>query len=148
MLGFGGDIMFKEHFGGGFEYNIQPSRENYGPLQSRVSFLDVNGIYEPVIRKRFIIQLQGGIGDSRTTFAYSQSGCVGTAVVCTTSTQPVGSATHFQVHVGAGVQINVTDHIFLRPQFDLHYTPGFTNQWGRNAATDAMVYVGYHWGTN
>ena len=148
FLGFSGDIMFKEHFGAGFEYNVQPSRQNYGPLQSRVSFLDVNGVYEPVIKKRYNIQLQGGIGDARTSFAYSQSGCVGTAVVCSTSTQALGSSTHFQVHVGAGVQINITDHIFVRPQCDLHYIPGFTDQWGRNSVPEATVWVGYHFGSS
>lgn len=146
FLGFGGDIMFKEHFGGGFEYNIQPARQTYGPLQSRVSFIDVNGIYEPVIKKRYTIQLQGGIGDARTSFAYSQSSCVGTAV-CTNSTQAVGNSTHFQVHVGAGVQIAITDHIFVRPQFDLHYVPNFSDQWGRNTVPEATVWVGYHWGS-
>jgi hypothetical protein len=147
FLGFGGDVMFKEHFGVGAEFNVQPARETYGPLQSRVSFFDVNGVYEPIIKKRYNIQIQGGIGDSKTSFAYSSSSCVGTAV-CSNSTQAVGNSTHFQVHAGVGVQINITDHIFLRPQFDLHYTPGFTNQWGSNAATDAMVYLGYHFGSN
>src|SRR5271169_5495513 len=50
FLGFGGDIMFKEHFGAGVEYSVQPSRQDYGPLLSRQSFIDVNGIYEPIIR--------------------------------------------------------------------------------------------------
>ena len=145
FLGFGGDIMFKEHFGAGAEYNVQPSHENYGPLLSRQSFLDVNGIYEPIIRKRAILQIQGGIGDARTSFAYSQSSCVGTAV-CSSSTQAVGNATHFQVHVGAGVQVNITDHIFLRPQFDLHYVPNLTQQFGRNAVPEATIWLGYHFG--
>jgi len=146
FLGFSGDIMFKEKFGAGFEGNFQPSRENYGPLQSRVSFIDVNAIYQPYVSKRATIQLQGGIGDARTSFAFSQSSCVGT-VVCTTGTQPVGNATHFQVHVGVGVQIGITDHLFIRPQFDLHYAPSFDNQWGNNAVPEATVWVGYHFGS-
>ena len=40
----GGDIMFKQHFGGGFNFDFQPTRSDYGPLQYRQSFMDVNGI--------------------------------------------------------------------------------------------------------
>jgi opacity protein-like surface antigen len=146
FLGFGGDIMFKEHFGGGFEYNVQPARQTYGPFQSRVSFIDVNGIYDPIIKKRYTVQLQGGIGAARTSFAYSQSSCVGTAV-CSSSTQALGNSNHFQVHVGAGVQIAITEHVFVRPQFDLHYAPNLTDQFGRNSVPEATVWVGYHWGS-
>ncbi len=145
FLGFSGDIMFKEHFGGGMEFNFQPSHLNYGPLQYRESFLDVNGIYEPIIKKRAIIQIQGGIGDAHTGFQFSQSSCVGTAV-CSTGTQAVGTATHFQVHVGVGVQIAITDHLFLRPQVDLHYVPNLTDQFGRNAVPEYTVWLGYHFG--
>jgi hypothetical protein len=42
----------------------------------------------------------------------------------------VGTANHFQVHTGAGVSLFITDHVFIRPQFDVHYVPGFTGQFG------------------
>jgi opacity protein-like surface antigen len=145
FLGFGGDLMFRQHFGVGAEINVQPTHQDYGPLQSRQTFIDVNGVYEPVTTKRAMLQLQGGIGTAKTSFVFTQTGCVGTAV-CSTSASPVGSATHFQVHFGAGVQIAITDHIFVRPQFDLHYVPGLTDQYGRNAVPEATVWVGYHFG--
>src|SRR5580698_4979780 len=103
FLGFGGDLMLYKHFGVGFQASLQPSRETYGPLSSRQTFYDVNGIYAPITTKRASLQLEGGIGGARTSFAYTQSGCVGTAV-CSTSTEPVGNANHFDVHVGVGVQ--------------------------------------------
>ena len=145
FLGFSGDIMFKEHFGAGAEVNFQPSHLNYGPLQYRETFLDINGIYEPITKKRITPQIQGGIGSARTGFQFSQSSCVGTAV-CSTGTEPVGSATHFQVHVGVGVQIAVTEHIFVRPQVDLHYVPNLTDQFGRNSVPEYTIWVGYHFG--
>ncbi|MBV9771191.1 MAG: outer membrane beta-barrel protein [Bryobacterales bacterium] len=145
FLGFGGDLMLYKHFGVGFEANLQPSRQNYGPLESRQIFYDVNGIYAPISVKRASLQFEGGIGGARTSFAYSQSGCVGTAV-CTTSTEPVGSASHFQVHVGVGVQIFLTSHIFVRPEFDFHYVPGLTNQFGSDAVPEGLVWVGYSFG--
>src|SRR5580700_4285141 len=52
MLGFGGDVMFKEKFGAGIEYSIQPAKQNYGPLQDRQSFYDFNAIYRPIQTKK------------------------------------------------------------------------------------------------
>jgi hypothetical protein len=145
FLGFGGDLMLYKHLGVGFEASVQPSRENYGPLASRQAFYDVNGIYAPISTKRVSLQFQGGIGGARTSFAYTESGCVGTAV-CSTTTEPVGNATHFQVHVGVGVQVFLTSHIFVKPEFDFHYVPGLTNQFGSDAVPEAMVWVGYSFG--
>ncbi len=145
FLGFGGDIMFRERLGMGAEINFQPVHQDYGPLKSRQSFIDVNGIYEPLITKRAIVQLQGGIGSARTSFTISQNACVGTAV-CTNQVSAVGSANHFQIHFGAGLQIALTDRFFIRPQFDLHYVPNFTDQFGSNWAPAATVAVGYHFG--
>jgi len=155
MLGFGGDIMFKEHFGGGFSYDVQPARQTYltgtlaGPLQggqlkSRQSFIDVNGIYEPIINKRFTIQLLGGIGDARTSLAYSATSCP--ANVCSTVNQAFGNANHLDLHVGAGVQVAITEHIFIRPEFDYHYVPNLTDQFSSNSVPSFMVWVGYHFG--
>ena len=53
------------------------------------------------------------------------------------------SAAIFQVHAGAGVQVYLTEHVFIRPQFDLHYVPNFTNQFGSSMAPGAMVWIGY-----
>jgi hypothetical protein len=145
FLGFGGDIMFREHFGAGAEINFQPVHQNYGPLQSRQTFVDINGVYEPLIRKRAIVQLQGGIGSASTSFIFSQRACVGTAV-CTTSASTIGSSTHFQVHFGAGLQIAITDHLFVRPQFDLHYVPNLTQQFSSTMVPEATVWLGYHFG--
>ena len=145
FLGFGGDLMLYKHLGVGFEASLQPSRETYGPLSSRQTFYDVNAIYAPVATKRASLMLEGGVGGARTSFSLTESGCVGTAV-CTTSTEPVGSANHFQVHVGVGVQIFLTEHIFIKPEFDLHYVPGLTNQFGSDAVPEGMLWVGYNFG--
>jgi opacity protein-like surface antigen len=145
FLGFGGDIMFRQHLGVGAEINFQPTHRDYGPFQYRQTFIDVNGIYEPLITKRAIVQLQGGLGSASTGFIISQSGCAGTAV-CSTSTSSVGSYTHFQLHFGAGLQIALTDHFFVRPSFDLHYVPNLTDQFGRNVVPAATIAVGYHFG--
>jgi opacity protein-like surface antigen len=145
FLGFGGDLMLYKHLGVGFEASLQPSKEGYGPLDSRQTFYDVNAIYAPVANKRASLLLEGGVGGARTSFSLTESGCVGTAV-CTTSTEPVGAANHFQVHVGVGVQVFLTEHIYLKPEFDLHYVPGLTNQFGSDAVPEAMLWLGYSFG--
>jgi hypothetical protein len=145
FLGLGGDIMFSKRFGAGFQADIQPARSGYGPLQYRQSFLDANGIYAPIDRKRFVLQLIGGIGDARTSFAVNQSSCIGTAV-CSSQTVPVGNANHLDIHAGVGAQIYLTSHVFVRPQFDYHYVPNFTDQFGSNSVPGASIWVGYSFG--
>ncbi len=145
FLGLGGDLMFQKHFGVGAEVNLQPAQSNYGPLQYRQTFYDVNGIYAPINEKRVALQLQGGIGAARTSFSFSQNSCVGTAV-CSNVSQPVGNANHFQVHVGVGVQFFLTQHLFIRPQFDLHYVPNLTQQFASNAVPEGTVWLGYSFG--
>jgi hypothetical protein len=145
FLGFGGDVMLYKKIGVGAEFQLEPAQKTYGPLQDRQLFYDFNGIYQPIANKRFALRIEGGVGGARTSFAYSQSGCVGTAV-CTTSTEPVGSATHFQVHAGVGLQIYVTEHIFIRPQFDYRYVTNLTQQFNSNSVPAATIWIGYNLG--
>ena len=69
-----------------------------------------------------------------------------TSTVCTTQSQAVGNASHFAVHAGVGLQLFLTDHIFVRPQFDYHYVPNFTQQFASNSVPSATVWVGYSFG--
>ena len=146
FMNLSGDIMLTKRFGAGAGISFRPTKADYGPLQYRQTFIDFNGIYAPITRKRWGVQLLGGIGSARTSFSYSQSSCVGTAV-CTSQSQAVGSTNHFQVHGGVGVEIFLNEHIFVRPQFDLHYVPNFTQQFGSNAAPMTMISVGYSSGS-
>ena len=145
FLGAGGSIMMTKRYGLGFEAAFQPAKSDYSVLQYRQTFYDVNGIFSPLNQKRVKVELQGGLGAARTSFSITQSGCVGTAV-CSSQVQPVGNSNHFQIHAGLGVQLFVTDHIFIRPQFDLHYVPNFTDQFGTNVVPGAMVWLGYSFG--
>lgn len=155
FMGFGGTIMLTKHLGFGGEASLQPVKQNYStvydssgnayPLQSRQIFYDVDAVYAPVNQKKVMVRLVGGVGGASTRFSLTSSSCVGTAV-CQNQTQPFGNANHFQVHAGVGVQYYLTEHIFIRPQFDLHYVPNFTDQFGSNIAPGAMVWIGYSMG--
>lgn len=145
FMTFGGDVMVKKHYGFGANISFQPAKQDYGPIQYRQLFYDFDGIYAPLTAKRVSLRLEGGIGGANTNFSFTQNACVGTAV-CSTSAQSIGSANHFQVHAGVGVQFNVTEHIFIRPQFDYHYVPNFTQQFGSNSVPQGTIYIGYNFG--
>jgi hypothetical protein len=148
FLGFGGDVMLWKHFGLGATASVQPARSNYGPLLYREAFYDFNGIYRPVSTKRVSLELEGGIGGAHTGFGVNESECVST-VVCSSAVEPVGSSNHFDVHAGIGVSLFVTEHIFIRPEFDMHYVPGWggiNNEFNSNAVPMGMVWVGYSFG--
>lgn len=148
FLGFGGDVMLSKRFGIGAAADVQPARSDYGPLLYRQAFYDVNGVFRPVSTKRVALQLEGGIGGAHTGFGVNESECVGT-VVCSSAIEPVGSSNHFDIHAGVGVSIFVTEHIFIRPQFDLHYAPGLgglANTFNSSLVPAGMVWVGYSFG--
>jgi hypothetical protein len=145
FLGIGGDVMLTKRYGFGAQVNVTPAHYNYGPLQYRQTFFAINGIYAPVSTKRAELTALGGIGLAHTSFIINQSGCVGTAV-CSYSNLPVGTSNHFLVHGGVGVSIFVTEHVFIRPQFDIFYVPSFTDQFGSNAVPGGSIWLGYNFG--
>lgn len=147
LMTIGGDVMVTKHFGFGANVSLQPAKQDYGALQYRQLFYDFDGIYAPLVTKRVSLRLEGGAGGANTNFSLSQSSCVGTAV-CSKSAQSIGSASHFQVHAGVGLQFNVTNHIFIRPQFDYHYVPNFKDQFGSNSVPQGTLYIGYNFGEN
>ncbi len=156
FMGFGANLMLWSHFGIGGDVSFQPSKQDYlvfqqqaagqfgDILQSRTTFYDFNGIFQPISTKRAALQLVGGIGGANVKFyekVSSNSSVLGNA----NSTQFFGSSNHFQLHAGIGVQLYATEHVFIRPQFDLHYVTSFS-QYGRNAVPGFMVWVGYSFG--
>jgi hypothetical protein len=156
MIGIGGNLMLWKHFGIGMEAKIQPARKDYlifqqqaagqfgDKLQDRVTLYDFNGIFQPISTKRAAVQLAGGIGGANVKF-YENLSSSSSVLGNSNQTQFFGSSNHFQVHGGIGVQLYLTDHIFLRPQFDVHYVNNFS-QYGRNLVTSEMVWIGYSFG--
>jgi hypothetical protein len=156
-IGVGGDVMLWKKFGIGAEAAFQPAKQTYVNLnasaaasglnslavQSRMTLFDVNGIYQPVNTKRAAFKLEGGIGGANLKFY--ESGSSSSVLGNQNSSQYLASTNHFQVHGGVGVEIYLTDHIFIRPQFDVHYVRNLT-QFGSNLVKTEMVWLGYNWG--
>jgi hypothetical protein len=74
-------------------------------------------------------------------FYYSQQYCDQFAG-CSTQNSYLESSNHFQVHGGVGVQLYLTEHVFVRPQVDLRYVNNFY-QYGTNFVPEYTVWVGY-----
>jgi len=157
MLGFGGDLMLWKHFGVGADVSLQPAKQTYANLnasaaasglttlsvQSRMTLYDFDAILQPISSKRASLKIKGGIGGANLKFY--ESGSASNALFNQNFSQYFGSSNHFQVHGGVGVQLYVTDHIFVRPEFDVHWVRNLT-EFGRDVVTQEMVWIGYSWG--
>ena len=157
-LGFGMDLMLWKHFGVGGSVAFQPNKPDYVVLQqasatagvaglsiqSRNTLYNFDGIYQPYHSKKVNFRINGGIGGDNLKFYVNQ-----TSTTALTGSQNYssyfGSSNHFQVHGGASVQLFVTDHIFVRPEFQI-YDVHNLYQYGSNLIKQEMVWVGYSWG--
>jgi hypothetical protein len=88
--------------------------------------------------------LIGGVGGANIRFY--EAGATGSAIGPSSFSQYFGSNNHFQVHGGVGVQFYLTEHVFLRPQFDVHYVPNLS-QFGSNLITSETIWLGYTFGS-
>jgi len=143
--------MFRPHIGFNGEYAFRFSQAPFFPLAGldmRPGFYDFNAVYEPNggSNSRIVPVLEGGIGGSNVTLYVNQTTCV-TSTVCTNSSYPAGlSANHFQVHAAAGVKLYFSGNFFLKPQFDIHYVPNLTNEFGHDYVPQVTVSIGYTFG--
>jgi hypothetical protein len=159
FLGFGFDLMLKKSYGLGFSWDLTPARTNYEPTvqipavdgggsytaQYRQHFIDFDGIYAPVNNKKFVLKLIPGIGDAKTGISISESSCL-TSTTCQHQVQPFGSENHFDIKAGVAVQVFVTDHWYIQPEFDYHFVPNLNQQFNSNSVIGGMVRVGYSFG--
>jgi hypothetical protein len=161
MMGVGANLMLWKNFGVGMEAVLQPGKQTYAqipaetftstggvtsiiqpayPLQTRVTFYDINGIFQPVSTHRASLQLVGGVGGAnvKSYLGTSTSSLLGS----TNYGQYLSSSNHFNLHAGVGVQIYLNEHVFIRPQVDIHYVPNFV-QFGTNLVKQEIVWLGY-----
>jgi hypothetical protein len=167
FMGLGVNLMLWEHFGVGMEVSFQPNKPTYAAIpaelpivvggltgspgqaatafQERTTFYDFNGIYQPWKTEKAELQLIGGFGGANTKSYYNQSSSGSLLGGSSSSSQYAGSTNHLNLHAGVAVQIYLTDHMYLRPQFDFHYVPGMS-QFGSKMVMQEMVWIGYTMG--
>jgi hypothetical protein len=109
-----------------------------------MTLYDFTGILQPVKTKRAAVKLRGGIGGANLKFY--ESGSSSSFIGNQNFSQYIQSSNHFQVMGGGAVQINVTDHVFIRPEFDVHYVHNL-NEFGRKVVTQEMVWIGFTLGS-
>jgi hypothetical protein len=157
MLGFGGDLMLWKSFGVGADVSLQPSKQTYANLnasaaasglttlsvQSRMTLYDFDAVFQPVNTKKVALKLKGGIGGANLKFY--ESGSASNALFNQNFSQFFGSSNHFQIHGAVGVQIYLTDHVFVRPEFNVHWVHNLT-EFGRETVLEELVWLGYTWG--
>lgn len=130
----------KEHLGLNVEASWRETKANYyGFEKYRPILVDVNGLYQTRITRKFGLDLMAGIGVDRTVFNLP-GGCFATAGSCYTS------GTHFMEHLGAGVRYYVFRRFFVRPEANYYHVE--SNQ-GFNSGSLLRVgaLVGYTWGS-
>ena len=140
----GADLMFSNHFGVGGEADFRFQQAGYSGLNYRPAFYDFYGIWEPIRGHRVTPQIDLGLGAANIKFYYPSSYCDQFAG-CSSSNSYIESSNHFQVHAGLGLNIYATDHIFVRPQVDVHWVNNFF-QFGSGWVPEYSMSVGYRFG--
>jgi len=140
----GGGLMITNHFGAGAEINWRAGQGDYAGVNYRPIFYDFNGIWQPIKAKRFVPELQAGIGGVAVNFNANRQLC-DQLVGCSTVSLGSESSTHFQTHFGIAARLYATPHIFFRPAVDVHWVNDFF-QFGSNWVPEYTMGVGYSFG--
>jgi hypothetical protein len=141
------DFMILPHLGVNGEYAFRFAQAPYlplGGLNFRPAFYDFNVVWAPLGGKRIVPVVQGGFGGARLALYQTQT--VSVTGITTTASTATGSANHFQEHFAVGVKLYITSKIFIKPQFDFHYVPHLTDQFGRDWVPQYTASVGYTFG--
>jgi hypothetical protein len=140
----GGGLMLTSHFGAGAGLSWRAGQGNYSGVNYRPLFYDFNGIWQPIRTKRFVPELQAGIGGVSVHFSANTPSCDPLAG-CSSVSLGSESSSHFQTHLAVAARLYVTPHIFVRPAVDAHYVNNFF-QFGSNWVPQYSVGVGYSFG--
>jgi hypothetical protein len=144
FLNVGGEFMFTNHFGAGAEINWRAGQGDYVGLNYWPIFYDFNGIWQPIKAKRFVPELQAGVGGVAVNFNANTTLCDQFAG-CNNFNLGSERSKHFQTHLGVAARIYATPHIFIRPAVDAHYVNNFF-QFGSNWVPEYTIGIGYSLG--
>jgi len=144
---FGADFMILPHLGVNAEYAFRFAQAPYLPLAGlnfRPAFYDFNAVWQPFSLGRIVPVVEGGFGGARIALYQTQT--VSITGISSTTSSGTGSANHFQEHAAVGIKLYITGALFIKPQFDFHYVPHLTDQFGRNWVPQYTASVGYTFG--
>jgi hypothetical protein len=144
FVNIGGNVMLTPHFGAGAEVNWRAGQGDYAGLNYRPIFYDFNGVWQPIKTKRFVPEIQAGLGGVAVHFSANQQECDQFAG-CQTVSLGSESSSHFQVHGSVAARLYLTPHVFLRPAIDAHWVNNFF-QFGSNWVPEYNLGVGFSFG--
>lgn len=133
----GAGVMIGRNLGAAFDVSWRGPQAVYTGIHYRPRFYSFDGIYQPswLTRKRFAPEVRVGVGGAGLNFnPNEQQNCVN-GPACNDST-------HFQIHFAAAGRWYITDHLFVRPAFDVHAVHQFT-EFSSNIVTEYTVGIGY-----
>ena len=112
----GASIFVTKHVGIGAEISGKISKGDYAGIPYRPVLYSFDAIFRPgkFTTKRFVPEIRAGIGVARLRFLPNDDQSCAQVPGCPASN-------HFQQHVAIATRWYVTDHLFLRPAFDLHH---------------------------
>jgi hypothetical protein len=143
-INLGGSVMVTPHWGAGAEVNWRAAQGNYSGLNYRPVFYDFNGIWQPLKTKRFVPEIQAGVGGVAVRFNANTQEC-DQFIGCQTINLGSESSGHFQVHASLAARIYLTPHVFLRPAVDAHWVNNFF-QFGSNWVPEYNMGIGFSLG--
>jgi hypothetical protein len=141
---FGADVMLLPHLGINGEDAFRFAQAPYlpqGGVKFRPAFYDFNVVWQPFSLLRIVPVVEGGFGVARVSLYETQTTSI--TGINSSASFGAGGANHFQEHAAVGVKLYITSHLFLKPQFDFHYVPHLTDQFGRDWVPQYTVAVGY-----
>jgi hypothetical protein len=140
----GGDVIFRHRIGAGAEYSFRKDRGPYAGLAYRPVFYDVNAVYYPLLNegRRFIPELQGGVGRSKLIFYDTPSFCMIAPQGCPSTNAQIETLNHLQLHFSGGLRVSIWKGLFVRPQVDVRWIHDFTD-FGRPVVVEYTFAVGY-----
>jgi hypothetical protein len=131
------DVLFSKHIGVGADISWRFSHDDYAGIPYRPYFYNVDAIYRfsEFTTKGWFPEVRGGLGGARLRFTPSDDQSCAQVPGCQ-------QTNHFQQHLAIAARWYWTDHVFIRPAFDLHHVNNF-DEFGSNWVPQYSVGVGY-----
>jgi hypothetical protein len=129
-----------KQLGVGAEISWKTSQGDYAGIPYRPILYNFDAIFRPAkfTTKRSVPELRGGIGGARLRFVPVDDQSCAQVPGCPASN-------HFQQHVAVATRWYLTNHLFLRPAFDLHHVNNLF-EFGSDWVPEYSVGIGFSLG--
>jgi hypothetical protein len=136
----GASVSLTKHIGVGAEVSWRISQGDYAGIPYRPILYNVDAIFRPArfTTKRLVPELRAGLGGARLRFTPADDQSCAQVPGCPASN-------HFQEHVAVATRWYLTDHLFLRPAFDLHHVHNLF-EFGSGWVPEYSVGIGFSLG--